>query len=148
MLLRKMDEYRDEDYLAWIRLQPCILCESTPSEAHHEPLGGDKGTSIKPPDYQALPLCSRHNREREAVPKSEFWAGYDPPRLIVEHIMEYLRLMRKEKPAQEKEIEQLKFLVRKYAFDAYHQLNLVLNEHGMSLSVLDLDRPSADGSIS
>ncbi len=91
-MISRNKNYRNQHYLRFIRTQPCIICETKPSEAHHEPLGNDKGWALKPPDSQALPLCNYHNRQREAVPAEEFWDGYDVKKLIIEHLTEYLRI--------------------------------------------------------
>jgi len=51
---------RDEDYLAWVRDQPCAVCaDSAPSDPHHLDSGimGSKGD-----DWTALPLCRECHR--------------------------------------------------------------------------------------
>jgi hypothetical protein len=71
-----LQEYRDEDYLAFIRLWPCLVCwgdaqeilrrnprysyhQVKPTEAAHT---GEHGLSIKAPDFQTVPLCEIHHR--------------------------------------------------------------------------------------
>jgi hypothetical protein len=58
---------RDRKYLAWIRLQWCVICEHvTGSEAgtrHIEAAhSGPHGISQKASDWDAIPLCVRHHR--------------------------------------------------------------------------------------
>ena len=51
--------YRSEEYMDFIRSQPCLIC-GKPSVCHHEPLNG-RGTSSKGPDNESLPLCDKHH---------------------------------------------------------------------------------------
>lgn len=51
---------RDEDYLAYVRTLPCIICgKQHRSEAHHLKDNRLGGISQKSPDWAAMPLC--HN---------------------------------------------------------------------------------------
>ncbi len=50
---------RDKDYLAWIREQPCLVCRVKSCVPSHR--GG--GTSMKGPDWAAVPLCWSHHEE-------------------------------------------------------------------------------------
>ena len=53
--------YKNKDYLAYIRKQPCAICGS-PAEPHHvrrERWGA--GTGKKPHDYVTVPLCRYHH---------------------------------------------------------------------------------------
>lgn len=48
---------RSPQYLAYIRLQPCVGCvHGTPIEAHHF---GPRGVGQKADDLHAVPLCVR-----------------------------------------------------------------------------------------
>ena len=49
----------DEDYLNFIRSQPCMIC-GRQSEPHHEPLNGH-GMGYKGSDRETLPLCRCHH---------------------------------------------------------------------------------------
>lgn len=46
-------------YLDWIRMQPCAVCGSWGSEAHH---AGHHGYGEKASDWTAIPLCAAHHR--------------------------------------------------------------------------------------
>jgi len=51
---------RDEDYLDYVRHQPCVAClDSAPSDPHHLKQGrvGGKGS-----DWAAVPLCRQCHR--------------------------------------------------------------------------------------
>lgn len=69
----KEKTYRSEKYKAFIRKQPCLICEYPVSEHHHEALNGKKGVSLKCPDNEALPLCRFHHIERHAIGKKTFF---------------------------------------------------------------------------
>lgn len=50
----------DKKHLAWVRAQPCAVCQTTQRvEAHHPRLGN--GMSRKAPDREAFPMCHRHH---------------------------------------------------------------------------------------
>ena len=54
---------RDPEYLASVRKEPCIWCgKANCSEAHHLKMAGVTGTSLKAPDWMAIPLCSECHR--------------------------------------------------------------------------------------
>lgn len=57
-VLFKTKTPRDQQYLAWLRKQGCCLC-AMPAEASHH---GLRGMSIKPSDYETIPLCRRHHQ--------------------------------------------------------------------------------------
>ena len=69
------EPFRNPDYLAYIRRQPCLVCGGAcgPSEAHHE---YGHGTSIKGSDFRALPLGTKHHRERHDKGR-RFWDEYN-----------------------------------------------------------------------
>lgn len=59
-------EREDPEYLAWIRLQACVVGEDCrgPVESHHEPPKSHAGDWC---DASSLPLCSRHHTQRHHV---------------------------------------------------------------------------------
>ena len=69
----KEKTYRSEKYKAFIRKQPCLICEYPVSEHHHETLNGKKGVAIKGPDNEALPLCYRCHTERHIKGRDTFY---------------------------------------------------------------------------
>ncbi|MBU0515573.1 MAG: DUF968 domain-containing protein [Proteobacteria bacterium] len=89
--MARSEPFRDKAYLAYIRLQPCLVCGGArgPSEAHHEDNGG-KG--LKGSDYRALPLCSIHHRERHDTGQQTFWTrnNLDPRAEMLRYLEWYL----------------------------------------------------------
>lgn len=55
---------RDEQYLVWIRKQPCLTSPRCSGliEAHHVREEGNGGIGTKPPDMRAVPLCVSMHR--------------------------------------------------------------------------------------
>jgi hypothetical protein len=72
----KQKTFRSEKYKAFIRKQPCLICEYPVSEHHHEALNGKKGVALKCPDNEALPLCARHHRERHNIGRDPLFEKY------------------------------------------------------------------------
>jgi len=72
----------DEEYLAWIRKQPCICCGTRRYvEAAHV---GMRGLGMKCSDYEALPLCPAHHvqgPESQHVLQKRFWPHWGLDRL-------------------------------------------------------------------
>lgn len=55
---------RNEDYLKWIRKQPCVVCGSSWNvESAHT---GAHGLGQKSSDLSCLPLCRKHHRTADA----------------------------------------------------------------------------------
>lgn len=89
--------YRNEEYLKWIRSQPCCLTKQepfgwVPIEACHYRIGQDGGTSLKPSDYRVLPMTSEQHRRQHAEGEETFWNRWhtDPRRLIIRHMVRYI----------------------------------------------------------
>ena len=72
----KEKTHRSEEYKAFIRRQPCLICEYPNSEHHHETLNSKKGMALKGPDNEALPLCTIHHRERHRIGRDTFFKKY------------------------------------------------------------------------
>jgi hypothetical protein len=67
---------RDEQCLAVIRRQPCLICGNDVSVEAHHPRIGVVGMARKADDHAAVPLCGRHHRELHTMNEREFWASY------------------------------------------------------------------------
>jgi hypothetical protein len=82
---------KDPAYLAWIKQQRCLLCNS-PVDPHHT-VGIGAGGS----DYRALPFCRRHHQECHRVGKLTFQKRHniDFAEEIVRHLETYLAQMEK-----------------------------------------------------
>ena len=86
--------YRSEIYKQWIRLQPCLVCSKTPSEAHHEDCIGVNGTGIKTHDTQCLPLCQECHAMRHHKGKKFFLSAVthiDFEKEIIRHLTRYMQ---------------------------------------------------------
>jgi hypothetical protein len=91
---------KDKKYLAFIRSQPCLLCDDAierrvfiagipyrqvwPTEAAHV---GERGLSQKCSDYETLPLCAGHHRigrQSHHVLGRKFWEhhGINKPEIL------------------------------------------------------------------
>ncbi|WP_449757701.1 DUF968 domain-containing protein [Desulfoluna spongiiphila] len=68
--------YRSAACRAWFRDLPCHLCGAK-AEHHHETLSG-KGTALKGPDDEAVPLCPECHSLRHApgMGRETFWETY------------------------------------------------------------------------
>lgn len=51
----------DEKYLAFVRLQPCLICKRPGSTAHHQPQRRKGTMGGKTSDYRAVPICFDHH---------------------------------------------------------------------------------------
>ena len=63
-------------YANYIRSKPCLICGKKSQLSHQRVLGGG-GTSKRPPDTHALPLCDEHHKE-EHLGSIWFWQKYYP----------------------------------------------------------------------
>jgi hypothetical protein len=90
---------RDFAYMAWIKFQPCCVCEKLymcpyikRTYAHH---AGAHGLSQKSPDRTCIPLCWRHHDRNSSQSihtlGKRFWAvyGLDRAALIREYNERY-----------------------------------------------------------
>lgn len=51
---------RSDDYLAFVRSKPCLIC-GRPATAHHQPPKGHGIMGGKVSDFRAVPLCDDHH---------------------------------------------------------------------------------------
>lgn len=91
--LRKPETFRDEEYTAWIRTLPCCACGKPADDAHHVRFAGQGSTSMKPSDYQTIPVCRGdhsfyHNHGRPAFER-EF--GLNLYQVIVDCLSGYIQ---------------------------------------------------------
>jgi hypothetical protein len=88
MIEQRQPRQRDEEYLNFIRSQPCCLCgDDTTVQAAHLRVGSINdgkpytGMAEKSSDIWALPLCSEHHHEQHAAGNELAWwksYGIDP----------------------------------------------------------------------
>jgi hypothetical protein len=65
--------YRDKTHLRFVGLQPCLLCERTPSDAHHLRFAQPRALGRKTSDEYVVPLCRTHHRENHLVGNELSW---------------------------------------------------------------------------
>lgn len=64
----------DENYLNYVRLQPCLVCAKRPVDADHLKARGWE--QAKRNDYSAIPLCREHHSERGQIGDVRFCDKY------------------------------------------------------------------------
>lgn len=92
---------RDEKYLEWIRLRPCVLTQGTHNVvAHHLTIYANRGMGLKPSDYWCVPLDSDLHQKLHAMGERSFWKSHgvhDPHALAAMNLVYYVLY---EKPGQ------------------------------------------------
>ncbi len=61
--LRKESRQRHKRHLAFVASQPCLVCQQTPSDAHHLKFAQRSALSCKVSDEFTVPLCRNHHEE-------------------------------------------------------------------------------------
>jgi hypothetical protein len=70
---------RDKDHLKFVALQPCLLCQRQPSDAHHLRFAQPRAMGRKVSDEFTVPLCRTHHRQVHRVGNEvEWWTAMDP----------------------------------------------------------------------
>lgn len=64
---------RDANHLANIRKQACLVCERTPSHAHHLKFAQAAGVSLKVSDEYVVPLCALHHDSLHRSGNEQRW---------------------------------------------------------------------------
>jgi hypothetical protein len=54
---------RNKAHLAFVATQPCLVCQRTPSDAHHLKFAQSRTLGRKVSDEFTVPLCRDHHRE-------------------------------------------------------------------------------------
>ncbi len=98
----KTKAYRNEKYLKYIRSLPSLFSGERGTEydrmvAAHQGFG-KKGTALKPPDTQAVPLRYLEHQALHQVGEKTFWGSqYEAlPLRCLEYLTEYLELLKGE----------------------------------------------------
>ena len=87
MNLQKPKTFRSEEYLAFIREQPCAVSGKRPADPHHT---GRGGVALKCSDHLTVPLCRELHGECHQIGQKTFQKKYN-----VDFIECQLDLMRK-----------------------------------------------------
>lgn len=63
----------DPEYLQWLRIQRCCMCDAPPpGAAHHSTTG--RGMGMKSPDWRAMALCHAcHDAFHKAIGPFRWW---------------------------------------------------------------------------
>jgi hypothetical protein len=71
--------HRDKTHLQFVALQPCLICERTPSDAHHVRFAQARALGRKNSDEFVVPLCRMHHSHKTGN-EVEWWKakGIDP----------------------------------------------------------------------
>ncbi len=72
---------RDKDHIKFVAKQPCLICGSRPTDAHHLRFAQNRAIGRKVSDEFAIPLCRGHHRELHRCGNEAAWwrnAGVDP----------------------------------------------------------------------
>ncbi len=75
-------QFHSEEFVAWSRMQPCIVCDRVPTQAAHNPSRAAGGT------WRGLSaLCPHHHREQHNVGVETFQKvhGFDFKQTNAEH---------------------------------------------------------------
>lgn len=63
MLKPKLQRWINDNYLKWVKSQPCCVCNSIAHDAHHLIGHGQGGMGTKAHDLFTIPLCRIHHDE-------------------------------------------------------------------------------------
>lgn len=64
---------RDKVHLRFVASQPCLICERSPSDAHHLRFAQTRAMGRKTSDEFTVPLCRVHHRENHRTGREELW---------------------------------------------------------------------------
>lgn len=68
MLKPKLQRWTNDNYLQWVKSQPCCVCNSIADDAHHLIGHGQGGMGTKAHDLFTIPLCRIHHSELHKDP--------------------------------------------------------------------------------
>ena len=60
-------------HLAFVRQQPCVVCDRRPVEAHHLTFAQVRAKGRKSGDDWTVPLCRAHHRQLHAAGDEQTW---------------------------------------------------------------------------
>jgi hypothetical protein len=64
---------RDRAHLRFVALQPCLICERTPSDPHHLRFAQPRAMGRKTSDEFVVPLCRTHHRQNHQTGDERSW---------------------------------------------------------------------------
>src|SRR6185295_16124942 len=67
---------REPEHLKYVRTQPCLICNRTPSDAHHLRFAQSRGIGLKVSDEFTVPLCRiHHDQLHQSGKETDWWAA-------------------------------------------------------------------------
>jgi hypothetical protein len=72
-LTSKTVRRRNKEHLAFIRMQPCLICAKQPSDPHHLSFAQPRALGRKVSDEYTVPLCRTHHREAHRSALESAW---------------------------------------------------------------------------
>jgi hypothetical protein len=72
-LIPKTVRRRNKEHLAFIRMQPCLICAKQPSDPHHLSFAQPRALGRKVSDEYTVPLCRTHHREAHRSELESAW---------------------------------------------------------------------------
>jgi hypothetical protein len=67
--------HRDKGHLKFVALQPCLVCERSPCDAHHLRFAQPRGMALKVSDEFTVPLCRAHHQDNHRSSDEVAWWG-------------------------------------------------------------------------
>lgn len=62
--------FRSQEYLDWVKTQPCVICGAPADDAHHIiGCGSMGGMGMKAPDSMTMPVCRGHHQAIHTQPE-------------------------------------------------------------------------------
>ena len=92
MLIPKQNIVRDEKHRRFIASLPCVICDSTDTQAAHIRKGNGGGMGLKPCDRYCIPLCCVHHREQGDIGELKFYyphGGYERAAVLAKKLYEF-----------------------------------------------------------
>jgi hypothetical protein len=71
--LRKEVRRRNKVHLAFVAAQPCLVCQRSPSDAHHLKFAQPRTLGRKVSDEFTVPLCRDHHRDLHRYGNEQAW---------------------------------------------------------------------------
>jgi hypothetical protein len=81
LALSEPKRQRNKNHLRYVAAQPCLLCNTTPCDAHHLRHAQPRAMGLKVSDEFTVPLCRTHHREIHREGNEAGWwhdMGIDP----------------------------------------------------------------------
>ena len=98
----KTNNYRNEDYLKFVRNQDCVVDgNNINTVSHHVRINQNGGMGLKPSDYRVIPLNWKRHSELHTIGEKSFYKKYgiDENLIITCYLCKYI--LQQLKPSRE-----------------------------------------------